>query len=224
MNAAQRVIVPELLDHAEPSEAQLSLRDLVWINRYLGGYHIVRKVFGDLVRRDQAFTVLDVGAASGDMGAALRRAFPRAIVTSLDARDLHLHRAAYPKLVGDAFHLPFAPHSFDYTFSSLFLHHFPDDAVVRLLEQFGAVSRRAVVAIDLDRGPFGYHFVPATRWLLGWHPITVHDAPASVQAAFKPAELQDLAHRAGLHHARVRVHRPWSRLSLVAIPDFPYSL
>jgi 2-polyprenyl-3-methyl-5-hydroxy-6-metoxy-1,4-benzoquinol methylase len=216
MNAAQRVIVPELLDHAEPSEAQVSLRDLVWINRYLGGYQIVRKVFGDLVRRDQAFTVLDVGAASGDMGAALRRAFPRAIVTSLDARDLHLKLAGQPKLVGDAFRLPFTAGSFDYTFSSLFLHHFSDDAVVRLLEQFGAVSRRAVIAIDLDRGPLGYHFVPATRWLLGWHPITVHDAPASVQAAFKPAELLDLARRAGLRQARVRVHRPWSRLSLVA--------
>src|SRR6266853_1763178 len=103
MNAGQRVIVPELLDHAEPNEARCSLRDLVWINRYLGGYKIVRRVFGDLVRRDQAFSVLDVGAASGDMGAALRRAFPRAIVTSLDARDLHLKLAAQPKLVGDAF-------------------------------------------------------------------------------------------------------------------------
>src|ERR1700736_1960137 len=119
MNAGQRVIVPELLDHAPPREAEVSLRDLVWINRYLGGYQIVRNVFRDLVRRDQAFTVLDVGAASGDMGAALRRAFPRATVTSLDARDLHLRRAAYPKLVGDAFRLPFAPRSFDYTFSSL---------------------------------------------------------------------------------------------------------
>jgi hypothetical protein len=216
MNAGQRVIVPELLDYAEPSEAQVSLRDLVFINRYLGGYRIVRKVFSDLVSRDQAFTALDIGAASGDMGAALRRAFPRATVTSLDARDLHLHRAAYPKLVGDAFRLPFAPRSFDYTFSSLFLHHFPDEAVVQLLEQFGTVSRRAVVAIDLDRGPLGYHFVPATRWLFGWHRITVHDAPASVQAAFKPAELLDLARRAGLRQARVRVHRPWSRLSLVA--------
>ena len=67
MNAGQRVIVPELLDHAEPSEAQVSLRDLIWINRYLGGYRIVRKIFRDLVHRDQAFTVLDVGAASGDM-------------------------------------------------------------------------------------------------------------------------------------------------------------
>ncbi|MDP8981899.1 MAG: methyltransferase domain-containing protein [Acidobacteriota bacterium] len=221
MITSRRVIVPELLDHAPAHEAEASLRDLVWINRYLGGYQIMRKVFRDLVRRDQPFTVLDVGAASGDMGAALRREFPRAIVTSLDARDLHLHRAAYPKLVGDAFRLPFARQRFDYVFSSLFLHHFPDDDVVRLFQQFGAVSRRAVVAIDLDRGPLGYHFVPATRWLLGWHPITVHDAPASVQAAFRHSELAELARRAGLQKPRVRVHRPWSRLSLIAEPA-PY--
>jgi hypothetical protein len=37
-----------------------------------------------------------------------------------------------------------------------------------------------------------------------------------VQAAFKKGELLALATRAGLGRAEVRVHRPWSRLSLVA--------
>jgi hypothetical protein len=150
------------------------------------------------------------------MGAALRRSFPRATVTSLDRKADHLSHAAFPKLVGDAFRLPFGEGSFDFVFSSFFLHHFPDEEVVRLLASFGEIARRAVLAIDLERGPLAYHFMPATRWLFGWHDISMHDGPVSVQAAFKRDELASLARKAGLKQARVSRHRPWARLSLVA--------
>jgi ubiquinone/menaquinone biosynthesis C-methylase UbiE len=160
--------------------------------------------------------MLDVGAASGDMGVALRRVFRRAQVTSLDYRMVHLAQAPSPKVVGDAFQLPFGPRSFDLVFSSLFLHHFSNDEVRRLLEGFRTIARRAVLAIDLERGPLAYHFMPATRWLFGWHEISMHDGPASVQAAFKREELLAIAREAGLTKAQVATHRPWARLSLVA--------
>jgi hypothetical protein len=73
-----------------------------------------------------------------------------------------------------------------------------------------------VLAIDLDREPLAYHFLPKSRWLFGWHDITISDGRISVTAALKKDELRALALRAGLDGARVRVHRPWSRLSLVA--------
>jgi SAM-dependent methyltransferase len=160
--------------------------------------------------------MLDVGAASGDMGAALRRRYPGATMTSLDRRCVHLEKAAHPKLVGDAFQLPFAERSFDFVFSSLFLHHFSDEQVVELFRNFRAVARRAVLAIDLERGPLAYYFIPATKWLFGWHDISLYDGPVSVRAAFKKDELLSLAHCSGLAEARVNVHRPWARLSLVA--------
>src|SRR5271170_3223083 len=93
--AQRRIIVPEKLDHASPEEARENLRDLVWVNRYFGGYGTLRKIMGQLVRPDDSFSVLDVGAASGDMGAALRRSYPRAKVTSLDYRPVHLALAPH---------------------------------------------------------------------------------------------------------------------------------
>jgi phospholipid N-methyltransferase len=173
-------------------------------------------MFARVARPDESFSVLDVGAASGDMGAAILRSFPNARVTSLDYKNNHLAQAADPKLVADAFRLPFRPASFDFVFSSLFLHHFTNEQVVELFTSFRAIARRAVLAIDLDRGPLAYYFLPNTRWLFGWHAITISDGQISVQAAFKKAELLALAARAGLGGADVRVHRPWSRLSMVA--------
>ena len=208
--------MPEKLDHAGREEALDNLQDLVRVNKYFGGYATLRRIAGEFVGPEDPFSVLDIGAASGDMGAALRRSFPRATVTSLDRKADHLSHAAFPKLVGDAFRLPFGEGSFDFVFSSFFLHHFPDEEVVQLLASFGEIARRAVLAIDLERGPLAYHFMPATRWLFGWHDISMHDGPVSVQAAFKRDELASLARKAGLTQARVSRHRPWARLSLVA--------
>ena len=214
--ARHRLIVPEMLDHAPPDVARASLRDLERINRYLGGYLVLRQMFARLARPDESFSVLDVGAASGDMGAAIRRSFPKARVTSLDYKMIHLAEAAEPKVAGDAFHLPFRPASFDFVFSSLFLHHFPNERVVDLFASFRGIARRGVLAIDLERGPLAYYFLPKTRWLFRWHEITINDGQISVGAGFKRDELLELAERAGLGQADVRVHRPWSRLSLVA--------
>ncbi len=160
--------------------------------------------------------MLDIGAASGETGVAIQQWFPQARVCSLDLRHSHLLGARPPKVCADAFRLPFRPASFDYVISSLFLHHFSDDAVVALLVDFGRVARRAVLAVDLERGPLAYNFLPATTWLFGWNDMFVHDGLISVQAAFKRAELEALAHRAGLKNARVTTQRPWGRLALVA--------
>jgi SAM-dependent methyltransferase len=213
---SERCLVPEMLDHAPSDVARASLRDLARINRYLGGYYVLRQLFGGIAKPEEGFSVLDIGAASGDMGAAIRRRYPRAQVTSLDYKRDHLADASDPKVVGDAFLLPFRPASFDFVFSSLFLHHFTNDQVVELFRGFRCLARRAVLAIDLDRGPLAYYFLPNTRWLFRWHDITVSDGQISVAAAFRREELRALAVRAGLGGACVRVHRPWSRLSLVA--------
>ncbi len=103
----ERVIEPELLDHAPPEDARANLEDLVRINRYFGAYGILRGMMRGLADPAERFSLLDVGSASGDMGAALSRTHPRATVTALDRREVHLDAAPHPKLVGDAFRLPF---------------------------------------------------------------------------------------------------------------------
>lgn len=210
------MIRPEWLDDEPLEKAQRSLNDLVRINRYLGGHGVFRKTLARLVPdRQERFSVLDVGAASGDMGDVIRKVYSNAQITSLDYRVDHLLRTRAPKLVADAFQMPLADGSFDFAYSSLFLHHFENGKVVELLKGFRRVARRAVVITDLERHPLAYYFLPATKWLFGWDRITLHDGPISVEAAFTAEELKSLAESAGLRNVSVRVHRPAFRLAMV---------
>lgn len=211
-----RVFSAEFMDTAEPDVARGSLSDLVRLNRYFGGHRVLRWMLSLLVARDERFSLLDVGAASGDMAAVIRRRYPNARVVCLDRSPLHLEGALAGRIAGDAFHLPIRPRSFDFVFSSLFLHHFDDERVVQLLRSFHAVATRAVLAIDLHRHPAAYYFVPATRRIFRWKDITVNDAKASVESGWQSRELSALAQAAGLRGVAVRPHYPWFRLSLIA--------
>ena len=215
-----RVLKPEVMDTLSPEEARASLADLVRINKRWGGYSTLGKLLKDAIPPDEAFTLLDVGAASGDMGRFVMQARPGARVTNLDYIATHLEASTGPRVAADAFRLPFAKGSFDYVFSSLFLHHFTNQQVVALLREFGRVARKQVLAIDLWRHPIPYYFMSLTKPFFGWQPVTVSDGQISVEAAFRAAELRELAARAGLRDIRARACAPAFRIALRAhIPD-----
>jgi SAM-dependent methyltransferase len=219
---SRRLIKPELLDHAEPAEARLNLADLVRINQSFGGLTVIGKMLAKAAPRDAPFTMLDVGAASGDTARFVQERYPRARVTSLDLHAVNLEAAPKPKVIGDAFQLPFGDSSFDFVCSSLLLHHFPDEQVVALLSGFYRVARTALLVSDLERHVIPYCFLPATKYIFGWRRITLHDGPISVRAAFRPNELMALARRAGIEDMQLEVHRPAFRISVVAKKECTY--
>ena len=109
-----RALQPELLECAGPAPADRNLRDLARINRWFGGHNALLGIMRDLVESDEQFSLLDVGAGSGDMGRCVLRHFRNAKVISLDHREFHLRGAASPRVVADALHLPFPKQTFDF--------------------------------------------------------------------------------------------------------------
>jgi ubiquinone/menaquinone biosynthesis C-methylase UbiE len=214
---AGRVIKPELLDSLSEIDARASLADLIRINREWGGHSTLRRLLREIVRPTEAFSFLDVGAASGDMGACVREWYPMARVVSLDRIVTHLATCPGERIAGDAFQLPLLSRCMDLVFCSLFLHHFTDQQIVTLLAEFARVARRAVLVIDLERNPIAYYFLPWSQWLLKWDPVTVHDGAISVEAAFRARELADLARRAGLHNPQATAYRPAFRIAMSAL-------
>jgi 2-polyprenyl-3-methyl-5-hydroxy-6-metoxy-1,4-benzoquinol methylase len=212
----QRRIQPELLEHAPPELALENLADLVRINRRFGGHSTIRKTLDLVARRDEGFTLLDIGAASGDSAQMIQKYYTAASVTSLDCNPVNISTAAQPKLIADAFALPFRPRSFDFVLASLFLHHFSDNQVIQLLASFYAIARRALLICDLERHIVPYLFFPVTQPVFRWGKISMHDGLISIRAAFKSSELLRLSANAGIKNAEVHVHRPAFRVALIA--------
>jgi hypothetical protein len=77
-----------------------------------------------------------------------------------------------------------------------------------------AATRHLLVVNDLRRCCSGLFLAHAAGRLLTRSGVVHTDGPRSVRAAFKPAEMRTLAHRAGLTHATVS-HRWPCRLSCV---------
>jgi ubiquinone/menaquinone biosynthesis C-methylase UbiE len=210
-----RILRPELLEIAPSTLADQNLRDIARINRWFGGHRALLSILKDLAPPRKEFSVLDVGAGSGDMGKCIRRRFRNATVVSLDHRSLHLHNAPGPRVAADAFQLPFLPNAFDFVLCSSVLHHFPDRQVIELIAELRGFARHALIVLDLERHPLAYHFLPMTRNLFAWSALTVHDGPVSVAAGFRPEELAHLARAAGVNAVTVRRHWPWFRMSVV---------
>jgi 2-polyprenyl-3-methyl-5-hydroxy-6-metoxy-1,4-benzoquinol methylase len=210
-----RVLKPELLDSAASESRNRNLDDIARINRWFGGHRILLRVLRDLASPRERFSVLDVGAASGDMGECIRKAFPNARVLVTDYRLAHLRNGALPRLAADAFRLPFRPGSFDFVICSSVLHHFSDEEIVDLIRKTRSLARRALIILDLERHPIPYYFLPMTGRIFGWSTLTLHDGPISVAAGFQAEELASLTRAAGASAVTVRKHRPWFRLSAV---------
>ncbi len=140
-----------MLEHAAPEEARANLADIVRLNEKFGGHGVLRKTLAEVVDGNAKFSLLDIGAASGDTAKLVSQLYPRASVTSLDMNAVNLADAPHPKLLADAFHLPVKPESFDFVLCSLFLHHFESAAVCELMASFYRVARQALLISDLER-------------------------------------------------------------------------
>jgi 2-polyprenyl-3-methyl-5-hydroxy-6-metoxy-1,4-benzoquinol methylase len=222
-NWCSRRLKPELLECAGPADADRNLRELASINRWLGGHRALLRMMKGLVHPNERFSLLDVGAGSGDMARCLIRRYSNAKVVAADHRSLHLRNAPGERVAADAFQLPFRKHAFDFVLCSSVLHHFTDSEAIEMISTLCQFARRALLLLDLERHPIAYRFLPVTRRILGWGPLTVHDGPASVAAAFRLDELVALTHAAGACMAIGRRHRPWFRVSPVVPAGSPQS-
>lgn len=191
-----RALTPELLDilPAADPRAIRSRRDLVLVNRVMRQPAIMARALSSLpVPR----TLADLGGGDGrfllSVARRLAKHWPQVQVLICDRQDIVAPqtRAAFRSLgwqcqtdAGDVFDHP--PQA-DIITANLFLHHFDDAALARLLAQVAAHSDH-FVACEPRRGWFA-HAAAHLVGLLGCNDVTRHDAVASVQAGFAGLEL-----------------------------------
>ena len=211
---------PEQLDQGVPeAEALRSLRDLRFVNRWLGNRRSVREAVRPHL--PPGARVLDVGSASGDLLADLLTLQGGALfAVGLDIKSLHF-RYAPPgarRVVADARALPFPAGSFDVVTASLFLHHFDADELPGVLAGLFRVARRALVVSDLRRASVPYLFGRASFPLLFRSRVSVEDGLVSIRRGFTEAELRAAFASAGLPAPRMSRHFPYRLLAVCTRP------
>ena len=214
---------------ADPSELARSLEDLRSVNRWLGNRRSAVGHVLAMARRvpERPVRVLDVGTGAADIPRALLEvAEGEGVAMEVVAIDRHPETVARARaatgdverlriMEGDALALPFADREFDLALCSTTLHHFDEAAARRVLTELSRVGRWGIVVTDLARSRaalLGALLLSVTVWRR--HPITRHDGPWSVRAAFTPEEIRELSASAGLSGGHVRREAIF-RLSLV---------
>ena len=194
-----RRLEPEWLDElpAEDPRAQRSRADLRRVNAIMGNARIVARAIAGSPR-----TLVDLGAGDGAFALRLARALPTppARVTLVDRQDIVTPQTlrafqaigtAVEVACYDVFEwLGLISNGVDVITANLFLHHFEDEALARLL---ALASRKAplFVACEPRRSSFA---LTGARLLgaIGCNDVTRHDAAVSVRAGFRGDEISRL--------------------------------
>ena len=221
----RRSTEPELLDVAQchPDDVAKSLADLRFVNRWLSAR-------GQLLRAVAPYMppggrLLDVGCGSGDVAAFLqarlsappwKRGGPVRAV-GVDLKPAHLRHAPHclGRVAADVWRLPFRDASFDVVTASLFLHHFEDGQLARLLLELARLARRAIVVSDLQRAWVPHAFGRAVFPLVFETKVSVHDGLVSIRRGFRESELREAFHAAGLP-VKIRRMFPYRLLAVAA--------
>lgn len=205
-----------------PGEYAKFLREIRFINRYLGDARALRRsLLSEIGSKTLGeFSVLDVACGSGELlrqtAAFAHKAKRTARLTGVDLHELSFstmtqeEASAYPEISyvrGDAFRLPFADGTFDYAVSSLFFHHLTDEQIPRVLGEMTRVARRGVFVIDLHRHRAAYYLYKLFCFAFRVSPLVTQDGSLSILRGFLPDELRQLANESAARTIRVAPFR-----------------
>jgi len=202
-----RRVEPELLDHlpADDPRALRARRDVRRANTLMMNAAIMASALVEHSDGQPPRTIVDLGSGDGQfmlrVARRLARRWPGVTVVLQDKQDIvtRATRDAFAALrwrvetsATDVFDFLSNARSSDVDIvtSNLFLHHFVDEQLVRLLASVAQLARLMVVC-EPRRAKF---VVRASRllWAVGFSDVGVHEAVVSARAGFRGKELSAL--------------------------------
>ncbi len=201
----------ELLDRDDIpfGDIERNMRELDFINTWLGGHGISISGLRRLLRGEGPVNICEIGCGGGDnlrvLGEYCRR---RKIVVRVTGIDYNSHCIAVARerwkegpaewICSDYREISFENGKPDIIFSSLFCHHFTDSELVDQLRWMDVNARTGWFINDLQRHPLAYYSI---RRMTGWWSksyLVKKDAPLSVLRGFTRRDWQELLKRAGI--------------------------
>lgn len=205
----QRSYTAELLDNDDIPVEDLfqNLRELDFINRYLGGHDVVikaiKKMLGGLTK-SQEIHILEIGSGGGDnLRAIAKWGNKNGYNFKLTGVDLKNDCTKFASknsvgsniefLTSDYEKAPFDRiGKLDIVFNSLFCHHFNDEQLISMMQWMDENTEVGYTICDLHRHPLAYYSIKLLTSLFSKSYLVKNDAPLSVRRGFKKRELNKL--------------------------------
>lgn len=216
----------ELIDDLELDNDALreNLEELAIINKYLGGNQVtisgLKKIIltnkSEIPNPKSPIRIADLGCGGGDMLMVMadwaKKQGINAQFIGIDANDFMIDFAQkrthnYQNinyLHQNIFSEEFQKHSFDIVTMTLFCHHFEDEALIKILQQFRKQTRLGVVINDIHRHWFAYHSIAWITKLFLKSYLVKNDAKLSVWRAFRRKDLENIIKKAGYTNYSIR--------------------
>ena len=200
----KRNVQPEWLDALPPEDprALRSRRDLRRINWWMRNHVIMAQALENNIPAASQ-PIVELGAGDGNfllrVADRLSSHWPDMQATLLDLqKNVSAETiAAFAELgwraqdvVADVFDWSPASSAKPVVIANLFLHHFPDEQLARLLQK---ISEAAKLFVAVEPHRFAWpSLLGQVLWLIGCNDVTRHDAVVSIRAGFDGGELSAL--------------------------------
>ncbi|MDA0194252.1 MAG: methyltransferase domain-containing protein [Bacteroidetes bacterium] len=210
----------EIMDDlkSQGAEVEQTLKELDIINNRLGGNKISLNALSELVhgRKSEVLRIADLGCGGGDILKlfaewALRKDYHFEL-TGIDANRFIVDyaRQALKGIRNVTFKTEnilsreFIRQKFDIIHCCLFLHHFTNDELIHLLENFKKQASLGIIINDLHRHWLAYYSIKFLTFLFSKSPMVKFDGPLSVARAFRRKELIELLEQAGIRNYQIK--------------------
>ena len=209
INTTYRSDAVEIMDDLSMTGEVLTdtLHKLDSINKWLGGNAITLNGIKKLLKnhpKKEVLTIIDLGCGSGDMLRQVAKYGKKKgyifKLIGVDANEFIINHAKkisieYPEisyLQQDIFSDEFSESSYDIVLTTLFLHHFKEDELFRLLSQIGRKASLGIVVNDLHRHPMAYYLFKLLSLFIK-NDMVKQDGLTSILRGFKKEELEEIS-------------------------------
>ena len=206
----------ELLDRDDiPFEdIKQNMKELDFINTWLGGHEITVNAFKRLVADKKQITICEIGCGGGDNLVAINKwCNSRKIELRIMGIDIKQECVDYAKsrtsFAGQAewitsdYQLVQLDHKPDIIFSSLFCHHFTHEQLLIQLQWMKDNSQIGFFINDLQRNIVAFHAIRLLTQAFSKSYLVKNDAPLSVARGFKKSELTQLCDQCNMPDATI---------------------
>jgi 2-polyprenyl-3-methyl-5-hydroxy-6-metoxy-1,4-benzoquinol methylase len=180
-----------------------TLKELNFINTWLGGHAITMNGIKQLTNGNGKLTICEIGCGGGDNLFVIHKwckqnKIPADFIgIDMNAECIAFAQMQYPQLTcqwicSDYEEIHFNEKKPNIIFSSLFCHHFTDEQLIIMLRWLKQNSRDGFFINDLHRHWLAYYLIKGLTKIFSKSRLIKNDAPLSVARGFKKKEIVKL--------------------------------